>query len=306
MVSNPLTDFKLQPFDIQPKDRHAIAVYIPWLNSGGVGEMVFDELVKSLKAEKIGALERPGYFYDFTSYRPKFHVDNRHNRILKIPNSEVYYARRDGQSSDLVLLYLPEPNHYGEDYVDLVLALMEKLSVTRYTIAGAGESEVPHTRPILVTGQSSDIGLVGKLKRIGVRISDQYQGPTSILNTIDLKLQERGITSVSLSANIPFYLHYLPSHLSVREDHMGTFRVLQALSELEELGIQLDALETKGNAQYDQLKKDLSTVLYLDGVKRLEESYDRYAEEETTNTVPPLSPDIENFMRGLENRFGRN
>ena len=191
-ISDFLTDFKLELPDIKGKALHAIAVHIGWLNWGSVGDESFSRLVDHFKAEKIGEFERPGDFYNFVAYRDHSlsYVDNDGVRHIEFPNSKVFYVRRTEPLSDLVLVNLLEPTQFGEVYVDKVVALLKRLNVVRYQVIGAMGSPVPHTRPIRVTGRSSDLEIIERLKQIDLRVTSggQYQGPTSIFNTISTKL----------------------------------------------------------------------------------------------------------------------
>ena len=105
-ISDFLTDFKLQLPDLKDGAPHAISVHIGWLNWGNVGDMVFDELVKHLKAEKIGEFERPGDFYNFVSYRghSRTYLDDEGIRRTEFPNSKVYCCCIDTEMPHLIYI----------------------------------------------------------------------------------------------------------------------------------------------------------------------------------------------------------
>ncbi len=300
-IDDLLTDFKLQLPDLEGRAPHAISVHIGWLNWGSVGDAAFDELVKHLKAEKIGELERPGDFYNFVSYRDHSYtyVDDEDIRHTEFPNSRVYYVRRSEPSSDLILLKLLEPTQFGEIFVDKVVALLKRLNVVRYQVIGAMGSTVPHTRPIIVSGRSSDREVMEMLKGIGVRerVGGQYQGPTSIFNTISSRLQGEGITTVSLIA-------HLPTYFSLQEaDYNGVFSILNVLSKIEGIQIPFRRFESAGKRQYDTLAKQVNQsegLLAL--LKALEDKYDQEAEtiEEETTELPP------NIQKAIDEAFGKH
>ncbi len=300
-ISDFLTDFKLQLPDIKERAPHAISVHIGWLNWGDVGDESFNELVEHFKAEKIGEFARPGDFYNFVAYRDHSHayIDNEGVRRTEFPNSRVFYVRRTEPLSDLVLVYLLEPTQFGEIYIDRVVALLKRLNVVRYQVIGAMGSPVPHTRPIRINGRSSAPEVTERLKEIGVRaiVGGQYQGPTSIFNTISSRLQSEGITTVSLIAHMPTYL-------SLEEpDNNGVFSILNVLSKLEGIEIPLDRFESVGKQQYDRVTKEVHLSQSLTAFsKELENIYDQ-EEEKTGEEMTQLPP---NIQKAIDEAFDKS
>jgi len=301
-ISDLLTDFKLEIPEPKGKEIHAIAAHLGWLNWGSVGEESFNELTGYLKAEKIGELIRPGDFYNFVAYRDhsRTYLDDNGNRHTEYPNSKIYYVRREKPLSDLVLVYLLEPTQFGEVFVDRVVALIKKLNVVSYQVMGAMGSPVPHTRPIRVSGRSSDPEITNKLKEIGVRASGgggQYQGPTSIYNLISARLQNEGITTASLIAHMPTYL-------SLEEpDNNGIFSILKILSKLEGIDIPLEHFKSAGKRQYDRVTKEVhlsQSVMAFS--KELENLYDQ-EEENALEEMIQLPP---NIQKAIDEAFDKN
>ncbi len=299
-IHDYLTDFNQDIPDTAGRDVHAIGVHIGWLNWGSVGDESLEKLIEHYDAEKIAEFLRPGDFYDFVAYRERSltYIDNKGTRRTEYPNSRVYYIRRYEAENDLVLLNLLEPNHFSEIFVDRVVTLLKKLNISRYTVAGAMGSPVPHTRPIRITGRSSDPKISEKLETLGVRqtLGRQYQGPTSIFNTISQKLTEEGITSVNLMA-------HMPSHISLQEpDYTGVHRILSILSRLEGIDISLERTRIAGSKQYERVSKEVRHSPGLTELsKQLEEIYDQEegSAEETTVELPP------NIQKAIDEALGR-
>ncbi|UCD08842.1 MAG: PAC2 family protein [Dehalococcoidales bacterium] len=295
-----LTDFNLDNLDTTGREIHAIGVHIGWLNWGSVGDESLEKLIEYYDAEKIAEFTRPGDYYDFVAYRERSltYIDNKGIRRTEYPNSRVYYVRRYESENDLLLLSLLEPNHFSEIFVDRVVTLLKKLNITRYTVAGAMGSPVPHTRPIRITGRSSDSRISEKLETLGVRqtLGRQYQGPTSIFNTISQKLTDEGITSVNLMTHIP-------SHISLQEpDFTGVHRILTVLSKLEGIDIPLEKTRTAGNKQYERVSKEVRNSPSLTELSRqLEEIYDQEEgpSEEDTVELPP------SIQQAIDEAFGK-
>ena len=296
-----LTDFTVDiPEGITERTVHAIAVHIGWLNWSSVGDECLDKLIEFYDAEKIAEFERPGDFYDFVAYRDRSltYTDSKGVRRTEYPNTRAYYVRRYDGPTDLVLLSVLEPNQFSEIFVDRMVALLKKLNVSRYTVAGAMGSPVPHTRPLRITGRSSDPAVSDQLASLSVKqtVGRQYQGPTSIFNAISPRLTDEGVASVHLMA-------HMPSHISLQEpDFTGVYGMLKVVSRLEEIDIPLERTRTAGKKQYDSISKEvLQSPGLADLSRQLEEIYDQEegpATEESTE-LPP------NIQKAIDEAFGK-
>ncbi len=299
-IHDILTDFKLETPETIDKATHAVSVHIGWLNWSSVGDESFSRLVEHLDARKIAEFERPGDFYNFITYREHSltYIDEKGIRSTEFPNTRIYYVKRTDPLNDLVLVNLLEPTQFGEIYVDRVIGLLKKLNVVRYQVMGAMGSPVPHTRPIRIIGRSSDPRLSEKLTEMGVRqtLGRQYQGPTSILNSVSARLQDEGITTVNIMAN-------MPSHLSLQEpDYTGVYSVLSVISRLEEIDIPLERLRSAGKRQYDRINKEVSQSQSLLSLsKELEEIYDQDEEKIVDETIQ-LPP---NIQKAIDEALGK-
>jgi hypothetical protein len=81
-------DFEINMPDPPLQDPHCIAILKPWINVGNVGKIVLGRLGRLYAADRIGKLERPGKFYDFTRYRPTIRLRGD-VRSLRVPNTRV-------------------------------------------------------------------------------------------------------------------------------------------------------------------------------------------------------------------------
>ena len=274
------------------KDPHVLAVLRPWIDVGSVGSLTLRRIERHLGAKEVGRLVRPGRYYDFTRYRPKS-VLRQGQREYTIPTTTVKVAVRE-TGPDLVTLHLLEPHAYGEDFTDSVIEMLGKLGVKRYSMIGAMYDMVPHTRPLLVSGGSVDSSNEEEYRMVEVRPSD-YEGPTTITHLIFQYAE-----SVKMDTRI-FVVH-LPQYFRVEEDFTGTARLTGILCRIYGLPSRLEDRE-RGIQQYESLQNivsDTSEVSRL--LSRLEEKYDRENRQASTGgePVPPLSPQIEEFLQGLD------
>jgi len=300
-IQDYITEFDLEIPDFSPeRPVHAVASHIGWLNWGSVGDECMDKLIDYYDADKIAEFERPGDFYDFITYRDRSftYIDDKGIRQTEFPNTRVYYARREKQETDLILMNLLEPNHFSEIWVERVIELLKKLKVERYTVAGAMGSPVPHTRPLRITGRSSSQEISAQLEKLGIKqtLGMHYQGPTSIFNAISPRLTEENITSVNLMA-------HLPSHISLEEpDFTGVHGILKVLARLEEIDIPLERTRITGKKQYEKINKEVMQSSSISELSRqLEEIYDQ-EEGDSSEGATELPPSIQ---KAIDEAFGK-
>ena len=274
------------------KDPHVLAVLRPWIDVGRVGTLSLRRIERHLGSKEIGRLVRPGRYYDFTRYRPKTAM-RRGKREYTIPSTTVKVAVREN-GPDLVTLHLLEPHAYGEDFTDSVNEMLDKLGVKRYSMVGAMYDMVPHTRPLLVSGGSLDASNEDEYRMVEVRPSD-YEGPTTITQQI-FEYAE------SAEIDTRIFVVHLPQYFQVEEDFTGIARLTGILCRIYGLPSRLEDRE-RGIQQYSSLQNivsDTSEVSKLLG--RLEERYDRDNAPSSSSSEPvtPLSPQIEEFLQGLD------
>ena len=276
------------------KDPHVLAVLRPWIDVGNVGTLSINRLERHLKSQELGRLSRPGIFYDFTRYRPRSFI-NEGRREVTIPNTIVRYAVRE-EAPDLVTIHLLEPHLYGEDYTDSLLELLKQLGVKRYSLVGGMYDMVPHTRPLLVTGVGDGPGIEEERRLLKTKTSD-YEGPTTITYLVAQEAAKMGIDTRA------FVVH-LPQYLQAEEDFTGTARMMQILCTLYQLPDRLiDA--GRGEEQYAKLQETVDNPEVTSLLKRLEDRYDQENRDEAEEAPPspPLSPNIEEFLKDLDQGF---
>jgi len=292
-------DFEINMPDPPLQEPHCIAILKPWINVGNVGKIVLGRLGRLYAAERIGKLERPGKFYDFTRYRPTIRLRGD-VRSVRVPNTRIRYARRPG-SNDLVLLELLEPHAFAEDFNDSVIELLKTLKVTRYVQIGGMYDSVPHSRQLSVTGSARGWELpegFGDMKLGGSR----YQGPTSMSSQISERAwKELNLQTLSLMVHLPLYL-------KLDDDYAGAARILKILAELYGFSTQLPEIEM-GEKQYEQVNPAMTDNPALkDMVERFERESDTGTQENVGDSDSseslssgafPLSDEIEKFLSDI-------
>lgn len=291
---------RVQAFEINdplPKLRepHALAILRPWIDVGNVGTMLLARLEGMFGAREIGRLARPGNFFDFTRYRPNIYMEGG-TRKLAIPNATVTCTQLES-GNDFVFLHLLEPHMLGEAYTSSIVRLLELFNVKRYFLVGSMYDIVPHSRPFLVTGGSAQKKIGDLFEKAGVQ-SSNYQGPTTITYLVTQKLAELGIDSMSLIAHLPQYLPH-------EEDYSGLVRLMEILSTLYDFHVDKNDTE-KAEDQRDQTNLAVSRDPKLKAfVSQLEIYYEERVKKQEENKSH-LSPEVEGFLKEIENRFRQN
>ena len=287
---------RVGPFEIEPPDPplrapHAVAMLRPWINVGNVGAVALGRLNKTFDGWEIGRLATPGYFYDFTRYRPEMKmVDGE--RQVRVPNTVVLGARRE-DAPDLVLVHLLEPHSNAEEYNEGVLQLLDGLGVSAYVTVGSMYDSVPHTRPLIISGSMRGWEESPNLGEITLARSN-YQGPTSMAGQISEMAFQQGLATLSLMVRLPLYLQ-------LDNDFSGGARVIDALAPFYGLGDSNPEAEL-GRKQYEQVTPAiLKNPQLAEVVHRLEREYESKPREEARGTVE-LSPEIEKFLEELRRK----
>ena len=102
-------------------------------------------------------------FVNFQDTRPTVRLSEGRTREIVWPEIEIYEARVPRAPRDLVLLAGPEPSFRWPSFCRSVIDLAEALGVQMVVTLGALLADVPHSRPVSITGLASDERLVERL-----------------------------------------------------------------------------------------------------------------------------------------------
>jgi hypothetical protein len=298
---------KIGAFDLtepvpQLRAPHAIVMIRPWVDVGSVGTLTLRQMERHFHAQQLTKLSRPGTFFDFTRYRPTVKMVNG-QREMTYPNTTVSYAHAEA-GVDLLFVHLLEPHAMAEDYVDSVIELLRHFKASVYCRIGAMYDSVPHTRPIIVTGNPGTVEMrPGAISPLIQNRQSQYEGPTTIMNKLSDTVTGLGLGSMSFMAHLPHYAQ-------LDEDFAGTARMLEVLAAFYDIPANLVPTH-RGKLQYAEIdaaveRKPEHKAL----VSRLEAYYDstypRSNPEPSVGTStsdeepPTLSPEIERFLKDLD------
>jgi proteasome assembly chaperone (PAC2) family protein len=217
-----------------------VAAFAGWNDAASAATTALDTVAGSLEAERIAELD-PEDFYDFQVTRPTIRLTDGQTREVDWPMNAVFAARAPGAERDLVLLSGIEPNMRWRGFAGAVLEAAERLDVEMVITLGALLADVPHTRPVPITGLASDPELV---ERLSLQRSN-YEGPTGIVGIVHDACRRRELTSASLWAAVPHYVAAVPNPkaaLALLRRLEGFTGIAVEASELEEA---MDRFETQ-------------------------------------------------------------
>src|SRR6478735_6089107 len=255
-----------------------VCAFKGWNDAGESATAALSFLGSALDASRFATID-PEEFVDFQSTRP-----------TDWPEFEIYEARIPRAPRDLILLSGPEPAIRWRTFCEQVIDLSEALGVQMVTSLGALLADVPHSRPVSVTGIASDESLV---ERLGLNAS-RYEGPTGIVGVLQAAASDAGIPAASLWAAVPHYVAVVPNP-------KGALALLRKLETL--VGVTVDATELESSAV--DYERQVSRAVEMDpDVQAFVERLERAADEEEATPDPGELPSGDLLAREFQ-RFLR-
>src|SRR5215831_18626169 len=174
-----------------------------WNDAAEAATTAVRYLGTSFHAEKFAEID-PEEFYHFGLSRPyvRFKPGSETERELTWPTTEFSLARATNLARDVIVGVAIEPHLHWKAYCSQVLDLARSCEVGLVLTLGALLAEVPHTRPVRLSGSASDPEVGAQL---GVRPT-RYEGPTGIVGVLNIACREQGVPTASLWANVPHYV----------------------------------------------------------------------------------------------------
>ena len=216
-----------------------ICAFKGWNDAADAASSAITFVGSALGARRFATID-PEEFYDFQSTRPTVKLVDGLARSIVWPSVELFEARVPRAPRDLVLLSGSEPSMRWRTFTRVVVELAEALGTQLVVTVGALLADVPHTRPVSITGLASDPGLVS---RLGL-VNSSYEGPTGIVGVLHAACQQSGLPSASLWAAVPHYIAAAPNPKA----SLALVRKLEGL-----VGVAVDASELEtAAADYDR------------------------------------------------------
>ena len=261
-----------------------IAAFEGWNDAGEAASATITHLREVWQAELLTELD-PEEYYDYQVNRPHISMDDSGVRQLEWPATRIYLARVPLFPRDLVLVQGIEPNMRWQQFTRELLGLAAELDVNLVVTLGALLSDSPHTRPVPVTGSTTDARLAADL---GMEPST-YEGPTGIVGVLQEACERFGLPAVSLWAAIPHYVGQAPSP-------KGTLALVRKIEDVLDIPVPLGDLVEESRAWeigVDELAEDDEEV--ADYVRQLEQARDTTELPEASGEA--IAREFERYLR---------
>ncbi|GAA3917585.1 filament polymerization regulator ParJ [Streptomyces gulbargensis] len=261
-----------------------VAAFEGWNDAGDAASTAVAHLDREWKGEVFAALDAEDY-YDFQVNRPTVFLDNGVRKITW-PTTRLSVVRVGGDKPrDLVLVRGIEPSMRWRSFCNELLGFAHELGVEMVVILGALLGDTPHTRPVPVSGVTSDPDLARTMDLEETR----YEGPTGIVGILQEACTHAGVPAVSLWAAVPHYVSQPPNP-------KATLALLNRLEDLIGLRIPLGELPEDARAWQlgvDQLAAEDSEV--AEYVQTLEEARDTAELPEASGEA--IAREFERYLR---------
>ena len=242
-------------------------------------------------AEKFAEID-PEEFYHFGLSRPyvRYKAGSETEREIVWPTTDFSVAVAPGLSRDLIIAVAGEPHLKWRTYCEAILELAKRCDISLVLTLGALLAEVPHTRPIRISGGASDPELAA---RLGVKAS-RYEGPTGIVGVLNTACREQGLATASVWANVPHYISGIENPKAALAIVQRVLMLLNAEADLTDLE---DATK--------QFEQNLSEIVAQNAkikayVAKLESRDADEEPEQAASDLPPaaeLVEEMEQFLR---------
>jgi proteasome assembly chaperone (PAC2) family protein len=230
----------------------------------------------------------PEEHFDYQSRRPQVELTDGVTRTITWPTNDCFAVQLEHADRDLVVLRGIEPSYRWRSFCRAVLAVAAGTGCEMVVTLGALLADVPHTRPVAITGAATDPELVA---RLGLTRS-RYEGPTGIVGVLHDACRDGGVASASLWAPVPHYVATPPNPLATKA-------LLERFGRLVEVPLELDDLDDLAHAwrqRVDEVVAEDDDVRSY--VRKLEE---RAEEQEVDESEIPsgdaLAAELERFLR---------
>ncbi len=267
-----------------------VCAFQGWNDAGDAASTAVAFMSTALGARRFARVDTEE-FYDFQANRPRIKLTDENTREIEWPGVEMFEASIPRAPRDLVFVQGVEPSLRWRAFSSLIVELAEALGVQMVITLGALLADVPHTRPVAMTGLASDPAL---MERMGASGPGTYEGPTGIVGVLHSAASDAGMPALSLWASIPHYVAAAPSPKAA----LALVRRLESL-----VGVSVDASELELAAETYERQVGLAVSSDPD-VQAFVERLERDAESEEEPLMPDdlpsgdlLASEFQRFLR---------
>ena len=268
----------------QLRDPILVCAFNGWNDAGEAASAALGLILADFGGNEIADID-PEEFFDFTAVRPTIRLVEGRTRVVDWPANTFHAAHVPAAEHDLLLMRGTEPSLRWRAFSEAVIRVAEESGVKLVVSLGALLADVPHTRPVAITGIASDQSLIDQL---GFQRSS-YEGPTGVVGALHHACQQHGLPSASLWASVPHYVAAAPNPKAA----LALTRAFEGL-----VGVAVDAapLEEAASEYERQVNEAVASDPDVKAfVERLEENMD-----DLTDSLPDRLPSADSIARDFQ------
>ena len=276
---------------------NVIAAFSGWNDAGQSATTAVRYLIDAWKAPEFARMD-PEEYYSFTDTRPQIKIIDGNERSLTWPRNEFFAFSGTSTSPSAVLMIGVEPNLRWRTYCGEIIRLARSVGARRLVTLGSLVTDAVHTRPVPLTGFSTDPDVQSVFTSRGISRSS-YEGPTGVVGVLHDACRRAELPAASLWAATPYYLGATPNPKTA----LG---LLDALDEALTLKLNLGELRSVAGEferQVSMAVRDNDEVQQQ--IRALEERYDAQGGPPFSREAPPaelpeagsIIADLETFLR---------
>jgi proteasome assembly chaperone (PAC2) family protein len=263
-----------------------VAAFAGWNDAASAATTALEAVAVSVESEVVARVD-PEEFFDFQDTRPTVRLTAGRSRRIEWPENTLISAPVPTAERDLLLLSGTEPSLRWRRFTELVVGAAERFKAEMVVTLGALIADVPHTRPIPITGLASDPELV---EQLGLSRSN-YEGPTGIVGVLHDACQRRELASASLWAAVPHYVAAVPNP-------KAALALLRRLESLTGVAIEAAELEEAAERFDDQIDRAVAANPEIEElVQRLEQEQAESIELGEAVSGEALASEFQRFLR---------
>jgi hypothetical protein len=291
-------DAAVRPTSAFAGGRLLIVAFEGWNDAGEAASGVARSVVDTLALEPVAELDGERYI-DYQFNRPQVGYDDDGVRALVWPRIQLHASPAaasapadvvaggapDGGAPDVFVLLGAEPSRSWRGFAAEVVDLIDVHDVSAVVFLGAMLADVPHTRPISVFVSSDNEEVRGELSLE----RSTYEGPVGILSVLGDAVEQAGVPTLSIWAQVPHYVHAAPSP-------KATLALIEKLDEVAGVSIPRGDLEEESAAWVQGIDALASDDDDMAGyIEQLEQARDTVDSPEASGEA--IAEEFERYLR---------
>ncbi|HSB80336.1 MAG TPA: PAC2 family protein [Candidatus Methylomirabilis sp.] len=269
-----------------------VAAFAGWNDAAESATSAARFLCQRWSARRFARILPEEYFH-FGLTRPEVRIqEGSQVREIQWPANDFFVGVEPSLPRDAIACIGIEPHLRWQAFCDRILEVCRRAQVATVITLGALLADVPHTRPIRVSGVATDPELARRLQTSRTR----YEGPTGIVGVLNDACRKAGLPVISLWANVPHYISEVSNPHAILALVRRVCDFLEwrpDLSELEEARVEFD----RQLARVLSEKPDVAR--YIEELERRESEAETSAEPSASDlpNTGELIREVEKFLR---------